>query len=149
MYLPTAAESVFIVLAILAILVLHQFLQSLVYRHKTTRLNGPAAKSKVLGIAQITSRSPDPRALYESWVEKYGSVFRVHGPFHTERIVLCDRRAVAHVCAHDAATYSQTPTNGRLLSNIVSTLSFSSDLFSSQQLGEGNLFCLQDKDHKR
>jgi len=124
MFPPTAAESIFAVLAVLVALVFNRLLQSLVYRYKTTRLNGPTAESKVFGIARTISQSLDPGSLYESWVEKYGSVFRVHGPFHTERIVLCDPRAVTHVCALDVARYSQTPTNARLLSNIVSTLSF-------------------------
>lgn len=105
--------------SIFILLLTRRILQSIIYRFKTTRLHGPTAASKIFGISQTVAKSRDPGALYESWVTEYGAAFRVNGPFITERIVLCDPRAISHVCNLDAGRYSQTPTNARLLSNIV------------------------------
>ncbi|KAJ7209386.1 hypothetical protein B0H12DRAFT_961696, partial [Mycena haematopus] len=68
-------------------------------------LRGPPSMSFVFGHTREMMSAPSPADLYDDWAQKYGSVFQVKGPMGSERIVLCDPKAIAHLYALDSWKY--------------------------------------------
>lgn len=64
-------------------------------RARTTKLQGPPAKSWLFGVSKEVFDG-DSGALYENWAQTYGSVFQVPGPLGDRRTVLMDPKAIAH-----------------------------------------------------
>lgn len=120
-------------LAFLAAFLLNRYLVHVSCKFTTTPLNGPPNKSIVFGLVKTIAKAFDAGALYESWMKKYGPIYRIHGPLLTQRIVICDPKAINHVCNMDTMTYSQTP--------------FSISEFGVI-IGLRTIICLQGDDHK-
>ena len=84
------------------------FLQS---RRKATRetpLASPPRPSWLFGAHQGLMNNPDIAAIYEAWIEEYGSVFRIPAAFGSNRVILADPKAIAHFYSEETWTYVQT-----------------------------------------
>ncbi|KAJ7438339.1 cytochrome P450 [Mycena latifolia] len=78
------------------------------YLRNATLLQGPPSPSFVFGHTKEIMEAQSPADLYDKWAQTYGSVYRVHGPLGTERFVVCDPKAIAHVYALDSWKYCHT-----------------------------------------
>ncbi len=73
----------------------------------TTPLLGPPSQSWLVGnraLAGVDNEVP----IYEKWANEYGRVFQIGGPLGSNRIVLCDPKAIAHFYSKETFTYVQT-----------------------------------------
>ncbi|KAJ7662013.1 cytochrome P450 [Mycena polygramma] len=82
------------------------------------RLQGPPSKSFVFGHTKEIMGASNPAELYDGWAKKYGSVFQVRGPMGSERIVLCDPKAIGHLYALDSWKYSHSQIAKMQLSSL-------------------------------
>ncbi|KAF8632084.1 hypothetical protein AX15_002060 [Amanita polypyramis BW_CC] len=71
-------------------------------------LNGPPRTSLFSKIRADSEASEGLAALYDSWVEEYGPVFKAPS-LGGNHIVLCDPKAIAHFHARDTFTYVTQP----------------------------------------
>ncbi|KAJ6568241.1 cytochrome P450 [Mycena vulgaris] len=90
---------------------------------RTVRLRGPPSPSFIFGHTKEIAGARSTADLYDSWAQTYGSIYIVRGPVGTERFVLCDPKAIAHVYALDSWKYCHTPLARRQLSSLVSPMS--------------------------
>ncbi|KAF7316002.1 Cytochrome P450 [Mycena indigotica] len=81
----------------------------IVKRRRILRLRGPPSPSFVFGNTQEIAAAADPAELYDLWATTYGSVYRAHGPMGSDRLVICDPKALAHLLALDTWKYSHPP----------------------------------------
>ncbi|KAJ6448441.1 cytochrome P450, partial [Mycena sanguinolenta] len=88
------------------------------------RLQGPPSKSFIFGHTKEIVGVWSPADLYENWTQKYGSVFQVRGPLGSERIVLCDPKAIGHLHALDSWKYSHSPIAKMQLSSLICSVYF-------------------------
>jgi hypothetical protein len=86
---------------------------------RAVRLQGPPSKSFVFGHTMEIMGARSPADLYDGWAQTYGAVYRVRGPLGSDRIVLCDPKAIAHMFALDSWKYSHTPLARRQLGSLV------------------------------
>jgi hypothetical protein len=73
------------------------------------RLCGPPSPSFVFGNTKEISEARNPAELYERWAQMYGHVYRIRGPLGTDRLVICDPKALSHLLALDSWKYSHPP----------------------------------------
>ncbi|KAJ6626458.1 cytochrome P450 [Mycena sp. CBHHK59/15] len=85
---------------------------------RTARLQGPPSPSFVFGHTKEIMGSRNPADLYGGWAQTYGSVYQVRGPLGTDRFVVCDPKAIAHVYALDSWKYCHTPLARQQLSSL-------------------------------
>ncbi|KAJ6496845.1 cytochrome P450 [Mycena vulgaris] len=90
---------------------------------REVRLQGPPSHSFLFGHTKEIMGSQSPADLYDGWAQTYGSVYRVRGPLGTDRIVVCDPKAIAHVYALDSWKYCHTPLARRQLSSLTGPMS--------------------------
>lgn len=148
MFVPSITE---LSLSFLAAFLLNRYLLHLTRQFKTTPLNGPPNSSFLFGMVGTLAKTFDAGALYESWMKKYGPVYRIHGPLSTQRVVICDPKAINHICNMDTTTYSQTPYSISEFGVIVSCLIFYQGPainYLYLQIGIRTIICLQGEDHK-
>ncbi|KAJ6538383.1 cytochrome P450 [Mycena vulgaris] len=90
---------------------------------REVRLQGPPSHSFLFGHTKEIMGSQSPADLYDGWAQTYRSVYRVRGPLGTDRIVVCDPKAIAHVYALDSWKYCHTPLARRQLSSLTGPMS--------------------------
>ena len=71
---------------------------------QATPLAGPPSPSWLWGVPR-SLKNPGSGAIYDKWINQYGSVFRVPGPLGSSRVVLTDPKAVAHFYSLNGWTY--------------------------------------------
>ncbi|KAJ7180585.1 cytochrome P450 [Mycena filopes] len=76
---------------------------------RRVRIPGPPSPSFIFGHTQEILHSLSPADLYDSWAQTYGGVFQLSGPLGTDRLILCDPKAIAHVYALDSWKYCHSP----------------------------------------
>ncbi|KAF7313002.1 Cytochrome P450 [Mycena kentingensis (nom. inval.)] len=84
-------------------------LYRLIKRLRAIRLNGPSSPSFIFGNTKEIAEASNLAALYDEWAQMYGPVYRIRGPFGTDRLVVCDPKALAHHLALDSWKYSHPP----------------------------------------
>ncbi|KAI9570092.1 cytochrome P450 [Boletus coccyginus] len=84
---------------------------------RTTQLRGPPSESFLYGVGKRILDADDPGAAYEAWAQEYGPVFTVPSTLGSNRIVLCDPRAIAHFYSKETWTYIQTPLSKKTSEN--------------------------------
>ncbi|KAI9572414.1 cytochrome P450 [Boletus coccyginus] len=100
---------------------------------RTTQLRGPPSESFLYGVGKRILDADDPGAAYEAWAQEYGPVFTIPSTLGSNKIVLCDPKAIAHFFSKDTWTYIQTPLSRR---------------FSESSFGRGLLWA-HGEDHRR
>jgi len=86
---------------------------------RTTQLRGPPSESFLYGVGKRILDADDSGAAYEAWAQEYGSVFTVPSTLRSQRIVLCDPKAIAHFYSKETWTYIQTPLSKKTSENFV------------------------------
>ncbi|KAJ7917158.1 cytochrome P450 [Mycena leptocephala] len=76
---------------------------------RTVRFQGPPSPSFIFGHTKQIMESRSSAELYDRWAQTYGSVYEIHGPLGTTRLVVCDPRALSHILALDSWKYSHPP----------------------------------------
>ena len=91
------------------------------YRQKlrTTQLRGPPSESFLYGVGRRILDAQDSGAVYEAWAQEYGRVYTVLSTLGSERIVLCDPKAIAHFYAKETWRYIQLPFTKKSLEMLV------------------------------
>ncbi|KAI9456888.1 cytochrome P450 [Boletus coccyginus] len=84
---------------------------------RTTQLRGPPSESFLYGVGKRILDADDPGAAYEAWAQEYGPVFTVPSTLGSNRVVLCDPRAIAHFYSKETWTYIQTPLSKKTSEN--------------------------------
>ena len=92
-----------------AVWTLLRWLRTSRQRLRTTRLRGPPSESFLYGVGARIHDAEDSGALYEAWAQEYGQVYAVPSTLGSQRIVLCDPKAIAHFYAKETWTYMQIP----------------------------------------
>ncbi|KAI9464900.1 cytochrome P450 [Boletus coccyginus] len=116
-----------------AVWALLRFLRTSHRQLRTTQLRGPPSESFLYGVGKRILDPDNAGAAYEEWVREYGPVFTAPSTLGSDRIVLCDPKAIAHFYSKDTWTYIQTPLTKKLLESSV---------------GKG-LLSVHGEDHKR
>ncbi|KAG6375283.1 cytochrome P450 [Boletus reticuloceps] len=98
-------------IACATIWILLQLLRTYCRRLRTTQLRGPPNESFLYGVGQRIRSARDAGALYEAWAQEYGPVYAIPSTLGTQRIMLCDPKAIAHFYSKESRTYIQTPFN--------------------------------------
>ncbi|KAF8125506.1 cytochrome P450 [Boletus edulis] len=98
-------------IACATIWILLQLLRTCSRRLRTTQLRGPPSESFLYGVGQRIRSARDAGALYEAWAQEYGPVYAIPSTLGTQRIMLCDPKAIAHFHSKESRTYIQTPFN--------------------------------------
>ena len=94
-----------------------------------TPLHGLPSSSLFFG-QQAVLFTMDPGAVYEQWVNQYGSVFRFpRGALASDKVVVTDLKAISSFLARDTWKYAQPDHQRNILLQIVS-LSRLAPLFS-------------------
>ena len=101
--------------ACVAIWTLLQWLRTSRRQLRTTQLRGPPSKSFLYGVGKRILDADDSGSLYEAWAQEYGPVYAVPSTLGSERVVLCDPKAIAHFYSRETWTYIQTPFTKRNL----------------------------------
>ncbi|KAI9464898.1 cytochrome P450 [Boletus coccyginus] len=83
----------------------------------TTQLRGPPSESFFYGVGKRILDADDPGAAYEAWAQEYGPVFTVPSTLGSNKIILCDPKAIAHFYSKDTRTYFQTPLGRKFTEN--------------------------------
>ena len=86
---------------------------------RTTQLRGPISDSFLYGVGKRIRDAVDSGALYEAWAQEYGPVYAAPSTLGTQRIVLCDPKAIAHFHAKETWTYIQTPATKKSFAKFV------------------------------
>ena len=101
--------------ACIAIWTLLQWLRTSRRQLRTTQLRGPPSESFLYGVGKRILDADDSGSLYEAWAQEYGPVYAVPSTLGSERVVLCDPKAIAHFYSRETWTYIQTPFTKRNL----------------------------------
>ena len=101
--------------AALFVLVLYKAKPS---RRKTTPLRGPPNPSYLFGVVK-TLRQSSAVTLYGTWAREYGNAFKIPSVLWTERIVICDPKALTHFYSKDSMGYVSTAFTRRALEKLV------------------------------
>ncbi|KAI9456895.1 cytochrome P450 [Boletus coccyginus] len=80
-----------------------------------THLRPYQRESFLYGVGQRTLDPANAVAAYEEWAQEYGPVFTAPSTLGSDRIVLCDPKAIAHFYSKETWTYIQTPLTKKLL----------------------------------
>jgi len=86
---------------------------------RTTQLRGPPSESFLYGVGKRTLNPDGASAAYEEWAQKYGPVFTVPSTLGSNKIVLCDPKAIGHFYSKETWTYNQIPLAKKLVASSV------------------------------
>ncbi|KAI9456893.1 cytochrome P450 [Boletus coccyginus] len=134
-----------------AVWTLLRFLRTSRQQPRTTQLRGPPGESFLYGVGKRTLDPDGASAAYEGWAQEYGPVFTVPSTLGSNRIVLCDPKAIAHFYSKDTWTYVQTPLVKKLLERSVCIDNDVRVVHAANawiEVGKGVLWA-NEEDHKR
>lgn len=73
----------------------------------------------MFGTMKILRKAENPVMLFDEWARAYGNVYKLPGVLFTERIVLCDPRALAHILAQDSVGYVTNNLTKQIVERLV------------------------------
>lgn len=148
MYLAWASKFLLLITGLSISHVIYHFLRN---RFKTTRLCGPKRDSLFLGDTKRIIATDTGAAHFLQWEREFGSVYRIHGPLNTERIVLLDAKAITHFCSLDSWRFNLTPAGVKMLSMIVCEIVWRTKrvTYFTLQLGPKSILTLAGEEHQR
>jgi hypothetical protein len=118
---------------------------------RTVRFQGPPSPSFIFGHTKQIMESRSSAELYDRWAQTYGSVYEIHGPLGTTRLVVCDPRALSHILALDSWKYSHPPLAQLQITSLVRRLTAFrvTRYIYIAQTGPGNLLVALGDSHSR
>ncbi|KAF8119553.1 cytochrome P450 [Boletus edulis] len=103
----------------IAIWTLLRWLRATRRKLRTTQLRGPPSESFLYGVGKRILDAEDSGAIYEAWAQEYGPVYAVPSTLGSERIILCDPKAIAHFYAKETWSYIQTPLTKKSIAVLI------------------------------
>ena len=109
-----------LIVALVSALALYK-MTAVFFRRKrlTTALSGPPNPSILFGMMKTLRRSENPVMLFSEWAKTYGNAYKLPSVLYTERIVVCDSRALMHVLAQDSVGYTSNNLTKRIVERLV------------------------------
>jgi len=108
-----------VVFASLAVWLLLRNLNSSRKHVTTTKLRGPARKSRLYGVGRIIEESQDASSLFEQWENDYGPVYTIPHALGSSQVILCDPKAASYMLARDTLVYDHPPVTKAGLRNAI------------------------------
>lgn len=124
--LPSAGFTASVLCGLAAIWAASRMLEFWRRHSRYTQLAGPPSTSLLFGVTKTVADMQetgefceDAGKLFEDWAEQYGPVYRIPAAFGSEKVVLCDPKAIQHFYSRETTGYVHTKMMSRAIATLV------------------------------